>query len=96
MQGRVETATRIIGPAELRKSVAALEEQTLQAGFWDAQAEAQRVMTRIAACKEDVATVDDWHGGFQDAEAALELAAEESGVRRDLRCGLRTTYSSAH
>ena len=81
VQERVDAATGIIGPAGLRQRIDELERQTLQEGFWDAQGGAQAVMTQMAACKEDVATAAAWRGGVEDAQVALELAVDESGVR---------------
>ena len=61
---------------ESRGTVAELERQSAEPGFWDDANAARETMAKLARAKEDVAGIDAAHAKLEDARAAFELGSE--------------------
>ena len=61
---------------ESRGTVAELERQSVEPGFWDDANAARETMAKLARAKEDVAGIDAAHAKLEDARAAFELGSE--------------------
>ncbi len=61
---------------ESRGTVAELERQSAEPGFWDDANAARETMARLARAKDDVAGIDAAHAKLEDARAAFELGSE--------------------
>ena len=61
---------------EARGTVAELERQSAEPGFWDDANAARETMAKLARAKEDVAGIDVAHAKLEDARAAWELGQE--------------------
>ncbi|MDO4537588.1 MAG: peptide chain release factor 2 [Coriobacteriales bacterium] len=73
---RLEEVARYLHVDELREQVAALEEQSSSAGFWDDANEARVVMERLTRMRDSVSSLDAAREKLDDAQAALELGEE--------------------
>ena len=61
---------------ESRGTVAELERQSAEPGFWDDANAARETMAKLARAREDVAGIDAAHAKLEDARAAFELGSE--------------------
>ena len=61
---------------EKRGTVAELEAQSAEPGFWDDADAARATMARLSAAKDDVTRIEDAHAKLDDARAAVELGTE--------------------
>ncbi|NLF80000.1 MAG: peptide chain release factor 2 [Clostridia bacterium] len=62
-----------------QKAIDQLEEKTYAADFWDDRAAAQAVLTQLSRRRELVKSYQHTAALLEEAEAALELAAEDEG-----------------
>ncbi len=77
MRARIEEMGEYLHLGLKRDEIAALEEKASEPGFWDDQAAAQKVMSRAADMRDEVATYEEAISILEDAEAANELAVVE-------------------
>jgi len=77
LQQRVETLGRCISVDEKRAEVAAKEERTLAADFWDDPKEAEKFLKEIAGIKFWVTGFDRIAAGVEDLNVLLEFEDEE-------------------
>lgn len=64
-------------PAGLRKDIEALEQKSMEPGFWDDQMRAQKVLKEKKSKEDDLAQFDKLKAALGDLEVLVELAEEE-------------------
>jgi hypothetical protein len=70
----------MLQPDELAVRLHALEQETVASGFWDNQKNAQKVMSEMAECKEDLQLMKTWDMHIANAEVGLEIADDDNEV----------------
>ena len=76
LEGRLAEVEGYLHVEEARGTVAELERQSAEPGFWDDANAARETMAKLARAKEDVAGIDAAHEKLEDARAAWELGQE--------------------
>ena len=76
LEGRLAEVEGYLHVDEARGTVAELERQSAEPGFWDDANAARETMAKLARAKEDVAGIDAAHAKLEDARAAWELGQE--------------------
>ena len=66
-----------LGLEEMKKEIAALEEQTAAPGFWEDLKTAQRVQQQMSSLKSRVDAYDRLKADYDDALMMIELSDEE-------------------
>lgn len=69
-----------LGLADTKEEIAALEEQSAAAGFWDDLENSQKVLQRIRQLKNKVEAYEALHQEFEDALTLCEMADEEGDL----------------
>ena len=64
-------------PAGLKKDIEALEQKSMEPGFWDDQMTAQKVLKEKKSKEDDLAQFDKLKAALGDLEVLVELAEEE-------------------
>ena len=64
-------------PAGLKKDIEALEQKSMEPGFWDDQMTAQKVLKEKKSKEDDLAQFDKLEAALGDLEVLVELAEEE-------------------
>jgi peptide chain release factor 2 len=62
------------------EEVASLEADSAKAGFWDDMENSQKILQKISAMKNRIASYNSLHGEYGDALALIELADEEGDL----------------
>ena len=68
--------------------IAGLEKRAAASGFWDDQAEAQRVLQRRRRLQEDVDLAESLRTRSEDLDVLFEWAGQGESVADDLAAGL--------
>ena len=76
LESRLAEVEGYLHVEEARGTVAELERQSAEPGFWDDANAARETMAKLARAKEDVAGIDAAHAKLEDARAAWELGQE--------------------
>ena len=72
----------------MTSEIARLEERAAASGFWDDQAEAQRVLQRRRRLQEDVDLSESLRARSEDLDVLFEWASQGESVADDLAAGL--------
>ena len=76
LEARLDEVEGYLHVDDRRREVAALEEQSAQAGFWDDADAARTTMERLTRAREDVTAIENARTKLDDAKTALELGDE--------------------
>ncbi|WP_462137601.1 peptide chain release factor 2 [Candidatus Mycalebacterium sp.] len=78
IKNRVESIRGFLDLPEKRKRVEEIDEIANGADFWDDREKAQNFLSERSALKQTLDDWDEWDAALKDAEALIELCAEES------------------
>lgn len=76
LEARLDEVEGYLHVDDRRREVAALEERSAQAGFWDDADAARTTMERLTRAREDVTAIENARTKLDDAKTALELGDE--------------------
>ncbi len=76
LEARLDEVEGYLHVDDRRREVAALEEQSAQAGFWDDADAARTTMECLTRAREDVTAIENARAKLDDAKTALELGDE--------------------
>ena len=85
-----DTCGGIFDVPDRQQTIASLEEQMAQEGFWDAQEEANRVVTETSHLKSSIQPIIQFHKRLEDVQTLMELiedaeAEEAEEYLREIR-----------
>lgn len=76
LEASLREASESLKPDEMRKKLAELEAKTVEAGFWDDQEKAQRIMKEKKSIEDRLAELDGLATKLEDIQVMIEMAEE--------------------
>lgn len=76
LEASLREASESLKPDEMRKKLAELEAKTVEAGFWDDQEKAQKIMKEKKSIEDRLAELDGLVTKLEDIQVMIEMAEE--------------------